>query len=349
MRVKTKDLVNNVLKKFVRISKLAQSYASDIPLWSSIIFDAENDRLLYLGWRFNVEVPYPEVAGEKLSFIVNFERFTQAMKLSKSPEITLDQGLVVIEGERTTWELNNLELDYGNYLVLTPENLVRREVPDTLNRDIKFCTIAASKDKMDYTKYGVTFAPEMLIAQDSLSHIAVAETEGIVDIPVLLNLAWCLILEQLGNITTIGQEDVGAQNAHMFIETDGGFKLTIPTMKTHLNPSIKPYLDSLEPHYDVLINLNDIKRLSITTDTAYKFATVYSEFGKIVFESNSRSKGKTVIPVCDGSLDGESTTVSLRALKDIVEITGKLYLDLDNMVGFTKIEEAGYLYAFGLG
>jgi hypothetical protein len=349
MRVKTKDLVNNFLTKFVRISKLAQSYASDIPLWSSIIFDAENDRLLYLGWRFNVEIPYPDVVGEKLSFIVNFDRFMQAMKLSKNPSITVEDDLVVVRGDKTTWELNDLDLDYTNYLAPTPDNLERRAVPETLNQDIKFCTLASSKDKMDYTKYGVVFAQDMIMAMDSNTSIALAETEGIVDIPVLVQLPWCTILEQLGSITTIGQEDVGQQNANMFIETDAGFKLTIPTMKMHPNPSIKPYLDSLEAHYNLLINLNIVKKLAITTDTAYKFATVYSEDDNVVLESNSRSKGRTVIPICEGSLGGESTTIALAQLKKIAETTGKLYLDLDNMVGFTKIEAAGYLYAFGLG
>lgn len=349
MRVKTKDLVPNVLKKFIRISKLAQSYASDIPVWSSIIFDAEGDRLLYLGWRFQVEAEYPEVVGEKLSFIVNFERFMQAMKLSKNPSITLEDDLVVVKGDRTKWELNNLDLDYSQYLIDTPEDVEHRAVGENLMRDIKFCTIASSKDKMDYTKYGVVLTPDMILSMDSQTSIAIAEAEGIVDIPVLLHLPWCLILEQLGEIETIGQKDYGQQNAHTFIKTDDEFKLTVPTLKMHPNPSIRPYLDSIEPHYNIMVNLQDIKKLDVTTDTAYKFVTVYGEDGKIVLESNSRSKGRTVIPVCDGDLGGESTTVSLQFLKNVAELTGKLYLDLDNMVGFTKIESLGYLYAFGLG
>lgn len=353
MRVKTKDLVQKVLKKFIRVSKLAQSYASDIPLWSSIIFDAENDRLLCLGWRFMVEADYPEVEGDKLSFIVNFDRFMQAMKLSKNPTVTLADGLVIVEDERATWELNDLDLDYSNYLVVPPEDLERREVGENLLRDIKFATIASSKDKMNYTKFGVVLAPDMLMAMDSASSIAMVEREGIVDIPVLLHLPWCLILEQLGEITTLGQNDMGQQNAHLFVETDTGFSLTIPTMKTHPNPSIKSYVESLTPHFEVLLNQHDIKRLDVTTDNAYKFATVYSEqVGEnemIMLESVSKSKGKTIVPVCEGSLGGESTTVALAFLKNITELTGKLFLDLDNNVGFTRIDSLSYIYAFGLG
>jgi hypothetical protein len=349
MRVKTKDLVPNVLKKFIRISKLAQSYASDIPLWSSIIFDAENDRLMYIGWRFQVEAEYPTVVGEKLSFIVNFERFMQAMKLSKNPSIELEDDLVVIRDERATWELNNLDLDYTNYLVTPAGDIEHREVGENLVRDITFCTLAASKDKMDYTKFGVVLAPDMMLAMDSQTSIATVDREGLVDIPVLLHLPWCTILQQLGEVVTIGQKDAGQQNAHMYITTDTGFKLSIPTMKTHPNPSIKPYLESLEPHYNIMINLNDIKRLDVTTDTAYKFATVYSEDGNVYLESVSRSKGKTVVPVGEGDLGGDSTTLALHFLRRIADTTGKLYLDLDNMVGYTKIESLGYLYAFGLG
>jgi hypothetical protein len=48
-------------------------------------------------------------------------------------------------------------------------------------------------------------------------------------------------------------------------------------------------------------------------------------------------------------MGSESATVSLKFLKNVANISGKLNLDLDNMVGFTTVDSLGYLYAFGLG
>lgn len=349
MKVKSKELVSDVLKKFIRISKLAQSYASDSPVWSSIIFDAETPRLLYIGWKFQVEAPYPEVEGEPLSFIVNFERFFNAMKLSKNPTLSLKGDSLVIESDRTKWELRNLDLDYSNHLLVVPEQLDRKPMPENLRRDIQFCMLAAEKDRMEYTKHGVVLATEMMFAMDTNSAIALVDINGLVETPVLLHYPWCQVIDEVGEIVTIAQEDLGQQSANMYLELDNGFHLSIPTLKMHPNPSIKPYVESFEPHYDILVNEGYVKRLAITTDNAYQFATVFSENGELFMESNSNTKGRTVIPIGEGTMSGESATVSLKFLKNVANISGKLKLDMDNMVGFTTVDSLNYLYAFGLG
>ena len=119
MKVSSKIFDNYVLSKFVKVSKLAQDYATDAPIWSSIFFDKKNQRILYAGWRFNVEVKYP-VEEE---FIVNFSRFRAAIKSCKKHTIRTTAHYVIIEEGGIKIKLRKLSLDYSNYIISTPKGL----------------------------------------------------------------------------------------------------------------------------------------------------------------------------------------------------------------------------------
>lgn len=352
MQVTSSIFDKYVLSKFARVSKLAQSYASDAPIWTSIFFDKENQRILYAGWRFNVEVEYPV----QEDFIVNFARFRAAIKSCKKPTIRTTKHYVIVEEDNIKIKLKKLDLEYPNYIITEPEGLEHKEVREGLLNDIKFCSVAASQDYKEYTRYGVILGSDMICAMDGPSVVAVVFLkEPVLECSVLLHLPWCQILQDLGEIKTIAYNDVGQQNAILFISTKDNFKLVVPTLKVVPNPSIIPYLQSLEAHV-TLTNINSklLKKLEITSDSAYKFITAFSEIhgigGRIYLETSSKAKGRTTLDLCEGDMGDTSVTLSLQRLKDLVGIDNYLHLDFDNMVAFISIKETEeYIFAFSLG
>ena len=347
MQVRGSIFDKYVLSKFAGISKLAQSYATDAPIWSSVFFDKEKQRILYVGWRFQVEVEYPV----KEEFIVNFERFRTAVRSCKNPTIRTTKHYVIVEEGTVKIQLKKLNLDYSDYIIEEPEELDHREIEEGLLDDISFCALAASSDYKEYTKYGVIVSPEMMCAMDRSNVLAVKYLESpIIDESILLHLPWCKILQDLGEIKTIACHETGQQNAILFISTKDKFKLAIPTLKVAPNPSILPYLQSLEEHVTLLgLDTKLLKKLEITTDGAYKFITAYSKEGRILLESSSKVKGKTVLDLCDGDMQEMSATLSLQKLKDVMNISDHVNIDFDNMVAFVTMDEGKYIYAFSLG
>ncbi len=350
MKVTSSIFDKYVLSKFAKVSKLAQSYATDAPIWASVFFDKENQRILYVGWRFQVEVEYP--VEEDVDFIVNFDRFRAAIKSCKKPTIRTTKQYVIVEEDNIKIKLKKLDLDYSKYIIAEPEGLEHIEVREGLLSDIKFCSLAASQDHMDYTKYGVILGNEMMCGMDSTNVVAaILIKEAVLEQPVLLHLPWCKILQDSGEIKTMAYYEVGQQNAILFISTKDNFKVVVPTLKVTPNPSIIPYLQTLEAHVTLTnINTKLLKKLEITADTAYKFITAYSKEGRIYLESTSKAKGRTTIDLCEGNMEDTSVTLSLQRLKDLVGIDNYLHIDLDNMVAFiSKKEKEEYIFAFSLG
>ena len=337
------------LKKFEKISKLSQSYASDTPLWSTIIFEPE--RTLYLGWRFQVEAPPILDVTEQV--MVNFEHFNSAMRFSEMDiRIHIGEHSVTIEerddAENTRFELKRFYIDLTNFLISPPEDLEMNRAYENMLDDILWARVGSTRDRMDYMKYGVMLTKNSMIAMDTESAVAYIDKPTGVDIPVLLHLPWCNILEDLGEIVHIGQWESHGQNAYLRIHTEDDFILTIPVLKVYPNPSIETYVKSFSTHLTLWVDTVTIKQLSITTDNAYKFATVYTKDGGVFIESESNTKGKTTIRVADGDgLEDESVSVSLDFLKKIAGLTGRLDIDLDNLVGFVTNNSRTYGFALG--
>ena len=347
IHIESKPLVSK-LRKFGKISKLAQSFAADLPLWPSIIF--EKERTLYLGWRFQVEAPPLLEVEEPL--IVNFERFFKVLSMATDEiDIEVTEDFVIIHEEDddgATFELKRLNFNYDNYFVDIPEGLEYKTAYEGMIDDIKWTTIASTKDRMDYTKYGVMLHSEAMLAMDTTSAIAYIDKPINIDIPILLHLPWCQILSDLGEIKEMAQWDAGQQNAYLRIVTEDDFILTIPTLKAYPNPSVESYIKTFDSYITVYIDSTIVKQLEVTTDDAYKFATIYTEDDYVYIESSSKIKGRTRINVCQGTdLKGENVTISLEFLKKAAKLAGKIEIDMDNMVGFIKKDE--YMYAFGLG
>ena len=337
-----------VLSKFLKVSKLATDYAIDNPVWSSIIFEKENQRILYIGWRFSVELKYPV----EEDFIVNFHRFRDAVRSCKKPTIRTTKHYVIVEEENIKFKLKKLDLDYSNFLHKEPEDLKYELIRETLLSDIDFCSIASAKDRTEYTKYGVILGDEMICAMDSNSNVAIVLLDQPVFLqPILVHLPWCEILQGLGGIFEAAIEDLGGQNAILYIHTRDDFKAIVPVLKVNPNPSIIPYIKSIETHI-TLYNLNKklLKKLEVTCDNAYKFITVFSEDGKIYLETSSKSKGRTIIELCEGDMGGESVAISLEFLYNVVSMANYLDLDLENMIGhITMGDNSEYRYVFSLG
>ncbi len=348
MQVRPK-MIANKLKKFTKISKLAQAFAADHPLWSSIIF--MKDKTMYLGWRFQVECPPILEVDEPV--LVNFDRFMRALTLSVSDKVDIEitDDLVTIHEEDddgATYELLREDIDYEKHMVEPPEEHTPKKVYKGMMKDIEWATIASTNDRMDYTKYGVILDKFSIMAMDSESAVAFIEKPTGVEIPILLHLPWCNILSHLGEITHMSQWDAGQQNAYLYVLTEDGFNLTIPTLKVYPNPSVESYIKSFVSHQTIYPDNYTVKQLGITTDDAYKFVTLYTEDDHIFLESLSKMKGKTTINLGQGKdMEGESVTISLNFLAKIAKLNGRMEIDLDNMVGFTK--KAEYTYAFGLG
>jgi hypothetical protein len=338
-----------VLSKFAKVSKLAQSYATDAPMWSSIFFDKKNQRILYVGWKFQMEVEYPV----KEEFIVNFDRLRAAIKTCKKPTIRTTKHHVIVEEDSIKIKLKRLDLDYSNYIIPEPEGLIHEEVREGLINDIKFCSLTAAQDRMDYVKYGVILGNDMICGMDSKLAVSVIFLDKpLLAHPVLLHLPWCKILQDLGEIETIAYYDPEQQYAILFITTKDNFKLVVPALKVVPNPSIVPYLKTLEAHVTLRdINLKILKKLEITSDSAYKFITAFSKEGRIYLESSSKAKGKTVLDLCEGDMGDTSVTLSLQRLKDLVSINNYLNIDLDNMAAFITVRDytEDYIFAFSLG
>jgi len=337
-----------ILAKFLKISRLALDYTLDNPLWGAIIFDKENQRILYIGWRFSVEVKYPV----EESFIVNFQRFRDAVRFCHKPTIRPTAHYVMVEEDNIKFKLKKLDIDYSNFLHPESEDLQYKPTRETLLSDINFCSIAAATDRTSYEKYGVILSYDMLAATDSESNIALVLTEQPeFSYPMLLQLPWCSILQDLGSIIEIAIQDLGGRNATLFVRTRDEFKAIIPVLKVNPNPSMIPYIQSIEPHVTISnLNKATLKKLEVTVDDAYKFVTAYSDNGKIYLESSSKSKGKTVVEMCEGDMGEISVGISLRFLYNIVSMAEYLDLDLDNLVGFVSMgENEEYKYAFSLG
>lgn len=349
MGVCNSTLIAHKLKKFEKIAKLSQSYASDTPLWSTIIFEPE--RTLYLGWRFQVEAP-PILEVED-QVMVNFEHFNSAMRFSEQDiKLHIGRKSITIEDkedrEGARFELKRAEIDIGNFLIQPPSGLVMDRAYEGMLEDILWARVGATKDRMDYMKYGVMLTKNSMIAMDTESAVAYIDKPTGVEIPVLLHLPWCNILEDLGEILYIGQWESHGQNAYLRIKTEDDFILTIPVLKVHPNPSIEMYVRSFESHLTMWVDAMTIKQLSITTDNAYKFATVFTKEGGVYIESESNTKGRTTVRVADGEgLDHESVSVSLDFLKKIANLTGRLDIDLDNLVGFVTSNNRTYGFALG--
>ncbi len=220
-----------------------------------------------------------------------------------------------------------------------------------LLEDIDFCALAASSDYKEYTKYGVIISHDMMCAMDRTNVLAVKYLESpIISESILLHLPWCKILQDLGEIKTIACHETGQQNAILFISTKDKFKLVIPTLKVVPNPSILSYLQSLEEHVTLFgLDAKLLKKLEITTDSAYEFITAYSKEGRVLLESSSKVKGKTVFDLCDGDMQEMSATLSLKNLQKVVSIGDHVNIDFDNSVAFVTMDEGNYIYAFSLG
>jgi len=337
-----------ILSKFVKVARLATSGALDNPIWSSIIFEAKNQRILYIGWHFSLEVRYPV----EEDFIVNFFRFRDAVRSCKRPTIRTTKSSVIIEEDNVKFKLKKLDLDYSNFLQTPPENLQYKEVEESLLADIQFCSIAASKDRMEYTKYGVILGDEMICAMDSNSSVAIVLLDKPVFLqPILLHLPWCEILQGLGAILEASIQDLGGQNALLYINTKDDFRAIIPVLKVNPNPSMIPYIKSIEPQVTIYnLNRKLLKRLEITADDAYKFITVYSNEGKIYLETTSKVKGKTTVELCEGEMGGISVAIASEFLYNVVSMAEYLDLDLENNVGIICIgDNDEYKYVFSLG
>lgn len=347
MKVRSQIFDKYVLSKFAKVSKLALSYATDAPIWSSIFFEKEKQRILYVGWNFHVEVEYPV----EEDFVVNFERFRRAIKACKNPTIRVTKHRVIVKEKNLEIKLKRLDFDYSNYTFPEPENLEHVEVEEGLLAHINFCSLAATQDRMEYAKYGVIIGDEMICGMDSLNVVAAVFLESpVLTESVLLHLPWCHILQDLGEIKTIACHSIGEQNVMLFISTKDNFKLTVPALKVTPNPSIIPYLRSLNKHTTLHIeDTNIFKKLEITADTAYKYITAYSEGGRIYLETISKVKGKTTLDLCEGDLGERSVSLSLQHLKSVAKDHEYIYLDLDNMVAFGEIPIVDSIFAFSLG
>lgn len=346
--LRTSALVAQKLKKFAKVAKLAQAYAADIPLWSTIIFEPE--RTLYLGWRFQVEAP--PVLPVDQTVMVNFDQFSTAMGLLQNEvDIVITDDNVTIheqDDDGATFELKRSYIDLTNFMITPPEDLELRKAHGNMLEDIKWAIIGSTRDRMDYTKYGVILDKNYMMAMDTTSAVAFIDKPTMVDIPVLLHLPWCNVLSDLGEIEKIGQWDEGNQNAYLQLATEGGFILTIPTLKVNPNPTVEAYVKSFEKHMTVYVDALTVKQLLVTTDDAYKFATIYTEDDWVYLETTSNAKGKTTICVHQGKdLGTDTVSVSLDSLKKVSKLTGRMYIDLDNMVGYVQKDK--YTYGFGLG
>lgn len=343
-------LVAKQLSKFAKISKQAQSFAADHPLWSSIIF--EKDCTRYVGWRFQVEC-HPPIIKVDEPVIVNFDRLLRSLSVAGTDyvnlEITKDRVIIHEDDvEGATFELIRLDADYSNFIIEPPEGVEPHPVHKGFKEDVQWATIACTKDRMDYMKYGVILDKYAMIAMDSESAVAYIDKPTGIELPVLLHLPWCQIIAQLGEVVQISQWDEGEQNAYLYILTEDGFNLTIPTLKVYPNPSVESYIKSLEAHMHLFIDPLTVKQLDITTDDAYKFVTLTTEDGVAYMESTSKTKGSTSVSIGDGEgLDEDSVTISLPFLTKMAKLAGQISIDLDNMVGFYTKNE--YTYAFGLG
>ena len=348
MKIKTKELLY-VLNKFRGVSEVVSSFDPNFPLWASIIFDSENQRLLYLGRRSSTEVEYPI---EK-SFIVNYTRLKNLLALcSDEVEIKVNKKTIVLKDNKDRHTLINLEIDYSSFLIREPEELTVITPPPSLIKDIKFCTIAASTNRMDYMKYGVILTDEnvMYAITGTNAVAAVFFEEEITPTSILLQLPWCQNLKPLGDIISLAVEDMGKANQILHLELADDlhkFKVVVPVIKIAQNPTLVPYLQSLSADIKIEgITQNILKKLDITTDDAYKFIVAYSDKGDIYFESTSSVKGSVKVKVGEGELDS-SVSISLYYLKKMVGLYGYINIDLDNTVAFVK--EDNYLYAFNLG
>lgn len=342
-------LLAHKLKKFQKIAKLSQSYAADIPLWSTIIFEPE--RTLYLGWRFQVEAP--PILEVKDTVMVNFDHLETAVRtLSETIEVLIDNEFVCVGEKNNTegaeFQLNRQKIDFKNFLIDVPKDIVLNKAYEGMLEDIQWAMVGSTKDRMDYQKYGVMLTKNSMIAMDTESAVAYVDKPTGIDQSVLLHLPWCNILTELGEISQYAQWDAEGQTAYLYFVTEDDYRLTIPVLKIRPNPSIEQYVKSFTSHLTIYVDPLTIKQLLITTDDAYQHATVYTLDGFVYLESESNTKGKTTIKIGEGKgLDNEAVSVSLFFLKKIAHLTGRLDIDLDNLVGFVR--KGSYVYGFALG
>lgn len=243
------DAFINFLNKFRAIEKIATMYSTDFPLWTSIIFDADENCVRYIGWKFFVKTDYDVRSISDESFVVNYQRLRSVMaSLPKEDiKIKVEDKYIVLQWATSVHKLLRLNIDFMEYKQDFPEEMV--EVGPELTEAIKFCTIASSTNKMDATRYGVVITDNSFVyATDGVSGIASRSLDKTVtDTSFLIKLPWCKVIPSLGVIRSLslGNKD----SPHMFlsltVEGEGQlYEITIPVLKVDVNPTVYTYLSS---------------------------------------------------------------------------------------------------------
>ena len=130
----------------------------------------------------------------------------------------------------------------------------------------------------------------------------------------------------------------------IIIDTDPGIDDSLAILLALASPEVQ--LEGLTKQI--------IKKLTITTDDAYKFCTIFSQDDgtehRVILESSSKSKGRTEVDICAGDMYGEVVSVSLGFLNNVLLLGDTMGVDLDNNVGIvTKGENEEHKYVFSLG
>ncbi len=342
----------NFLNNFRAIEKIAVMYSIDFPLWTSIIFDADENCVRYIGGKFFVKTDYDVRSISDTSFVVNYQRLRSVMaSLPKEDiKVEVEDKYVVLKRGTSIHKLLKLNINFKEYLQDFPEDMI--EVGPELTEAIKFCTVASSTNKMDATRHGVVITDQSFVyATDGVSGIASRSLDKTVtDTSFLIKLPWCKVIPSLGVIRSISLGD--KDRPHMFLSLavkgeEQLYEITIPVLKVDVNPTVYTYLSSFESDLRIgAISKNLIKKMEITTDNAYSFVTVSYGNGVAIMESKSKTKGETQeLLVAKPALKEDVTiTVSTEYLKKVAQFSDKVDVDLDNLVAFVKDDKSVYAF-----
>jgi hypothetical protein len=351
MKTFNQEAFINLLNKFRGIEKIATMYSTDFPLWTSIIFDAEDNCVRYIGGKFRVKTDFDVRSISETSFVVNYQRLRNVVASFPKEDINIKIGdkYVVIKWATSVHKLLKLNIDFREYLQDFPETTT--EVGTELTEAIKFCTIASSVNKMDATRNGVTITNQAFAyATDGVSGIASRSLDKTVtDTSFLIKLPWCEVLPALGVIRSLHLGN--KEQPHMFlsvvVEGEGQvYEITLPVLKVDVNPTVHSYLSSFESAFTIGgISKNLIKKMEITTDNAYSFVTVSSGDGTGIMESKSKTKGETVqLWVAKDMPKDVAITISTEYLKKAAGLSDKIDIDLENLVAFVRDDKGVYAF-----
>ena len=347
--------LTSLLEVFSKVAKISEKFSTiDNIIWTSIIFDTKSQTISYKGWRFKLEVPFPV----EESFTVSYQALFNSIKLSSSEEIELEvqKNFLLIKDKGVRQKLKLYNLDAEPLLQEEEENIHSSfTIPPSFLEGISLCTLASSSVKTDPFRYGVVITnKEHMYASDNMSIGFYTLEKPLLDNTVLIQLHWCDVLLSLPNakFAYLSLNNESDKFATFHIEFDnhlancGDIKLTFPVLRIEGQDIIVEYVRSLTKHVNLpLFDIDILKRLEVTTDTAYKYVSLFSKNDSLFLKTTSSIKGSTIIRLCSGNIPNP-INIPIQNLRKAIKLEGSIYIDFDNQACFSETEN--FTYSFSL-